>query len=152
MGFQGMPVSSSLRRYTSRREPDRLLHAILDTAEVRTGRVDLSPPTEWLQLSVIALAEGASMRPHVHDPRPAGRAPASVTQEAWVVVRGRVQARLYDEDRALLDEATLTAGQVLVTFRGGHAFHGAEGGTILVECKNGPYEGRDYTAFEGAAP
>ncbi len=138
-----------VRRFTSPREPERVLHAIVDTAEVTEGRVDVSAPKEWLQLSVIALAEGASMRPHVHNPRPADRSPASVTQEAWLVVRGCVHARLYDEDRALLAEATLPAGHVLMTFAGGHAFHGAERGTLLVECKNGPYEGRDYTAIEG---
>jgi hypothetical protein len=40
---------------------------------------------------------------------------------------------------------------MLVTFHGGHSFFGAEEGTLLLECKNGPFTGRAYTPFEERA-
>jgi cupin fold WbuC family metalloprotein len=147
-GVSAESPDGSTRRFLSRNAAGRILHAVVDTTRTTGHRTDVSPPAEWLQLSVIALGDGASMRPHTHNPRSAERAPASVTQEAWLVLRGSIQVSLYDEDAAFLEELTLAAGHILVTFYGGHAFAGAQPGTLLVECKNGPYEGRDYTAFE----
>jgi len=37
---------------------------------------------------------------------------------------------------------------MLVTFYGGHALEGGTAGALMIECKNGPYLGRDYTVFE----
>jgi hypothetical protein len=141
-----------VRRYMSRKNPERLLHAIVDPSRADKGRVDISPAEEWLQLSVIALDAGGSIRPHTHDVRPlTPQASAWVTQEAWFVVRGSIRIRLYDEDHGLLEETTLDAGRMLVTFHGGHSFFGAEEGTLLLECKNGPFTGRAYTPFEERA-
>jgi cupin fold WbuC family metalloprotein len=137
----------------SRKTPDRLLHAIVDPSFLRQGRVDVSPSQEWLQLSLIALDAGGSIRPHTHDVKPlkTDDAPNWLTQEAWVVMRGSVRIRLYDEDHERLDELTLDAGRLVVTFHGGHSFFGAEPGTLLLECKNGPFTGRAYTPFEESA-
>jgi hypothetical protein len=146
------PNSGTVRRYTSSKVPGRLLHAIVDTSRAGQGRVDVSPAEEWLQLSIITLDAGGSIRPHTHDVRPlTEKASAWVTQEAWLVLRGSIRVRLYDEDHGLLEETSLDAGRMLVTFHGGHAFSGAEQGTLLLECKNGPFTGRAYTAFEERA-
>ncbi len=146
------PNVDVVRRYTSSKIPNRLLHAIVDTSRAGQGRTDVSPAEEWLQLSIIMLDAGGSIRPHTHDVRPlTEKASAWVTQEAWLVLRGSLQVRLYDEDHGLLEETTIDAGRMLVTFHGGHAFFGAEQGTLLLECKNGPFTGRAYTAFEERA-
>jgi cupin fold WbuC family metalloprotein len=143
-----MTPPSDVRRFHSRRDPARLMHAVVITsAGAPAARLDVTPPEEWLQLSVIPLADGAAMRPHAHDARQAG-APADVTQEAWIVLRGALAVQLFDDDRTLLHETTLSAGDALVTFRGGHTFQVVQPGTVIIECKNGPYLGRDYTAFE----
>ena len=147
-----MTNSGCVRRFMSKRKPDRLLHAIVDPSTAPLGRVDVSPAEGWLQLSVIVLAEGASIRPHTHDihPPPDAESPW-VTQEAWLVWRGSIRVRLYDEDHVLLEETTIDAGRILVTFHGGHAFYAAEPQTLLVECKNGPFRGRAYTVFDEIA-
>lgn len=133
----------------SSRDAAQLLHAIVDTREIDTGRFDISPPTERLQVSVVALKEGAAVRAHIHQPRAMLTPQLSfLTQESWIIVRGAITVRLYDEDNGFIAVERLTAGQLLVSFHGGHAFDQAEPNTIMVECKNGPYEGRDYSVIE----
>ena len=48
---------------------------------------------------------------------------------------------------SLLKSATLSAGWLLVTFRGGHGFSAVADDTTIIECKLGPYIGRDYEFF-----
>lgn len=144
-----MSMTLPVRRFLSSRDPAQLLHAIVDTREVVTGRVDVSPPTERLQLSVVALKEGASVPPHIHQPRAKSAALVPfLTQESWIILRGAINVRLYDEDGHCIAVEKLTAGQLLVSFHGGHAFDQAELNTLIIECKNGPYEGRDYSVIE----
>ena len=144
-----MPFTPPVRRFLSSRDPAQLLHAIVDTREVVTGRVDVSPPTERLQLSVVALKEGASVPPHIHQPREKSSSQLPfLTQESWIVLRGGINVRLYDENGNFIAVEKLAAGQLLVSFHGGHAFDQAELNTVIIECKNGPYEGRDYSLIE----
>jgi len=142
-------VGTIARLFNSRHTPSRLLHAVVDAANATAPRTGVSPPSELLQLCVLVLPDGASIVPHEHGPL--ASTPASQdarTQEAWIILKGSVRARLFDEDRNLMSTEVVGAGEILVTFRGGHAFDSAEPGTVLVELKNGPYLGRDYVAFE----
>jgi hypothetical protein len=144
--------SPGVRLFSSPKDPELLLHAIVDSSRAEPGRVDISPVSEWLQLSMITLAAGASLRPHAHVVRDL---PSGITrpgQEAWIVLRGSIGIRLFDEAHALIAETTLEAGHLLVTFHGGHAFHAAGENTVLIECKLGPYEGRDYVGFDAPSP
>jgi quercetin dioxygenase-like cupin family protein len=133
-------------------EPDRLLHAIVRTSIAGSSRLNVSPPQAHLQVSLVPLEHGASVGPHIHDrPAPPDGSP-HFTQEAWIILRGAVRVSLYDERRTLIENAQLSVGDVLVTFHGGHAFHDAHHDTLLLECKNGPYRGPDYTKFDHPGP
>jgi hypothetical protein len=133
-------------------EPDRVLHVILKTSIAGSSRLDVSPPQAHLQVSLVPLDHDASVGPHIHDrPAPPDVSP-QLTQEAWIILRGAVRVSLYDERRTLIENAQLSAGDVLVTFHGGHAFHDAHQDTLLLECKNGPYRGPDYTRFDEPDP
>lgn len=145
------PDQPCVRRFRSKREPGRTLHAILDSSLTSPGRADASPAEEWLQVSMLTFEEGASLGPHEHLTRSLSSVAESTRpgQEAWIVLRGSVNIRLYDEDRSLIEDTVLSAGHVLVTLHGAHAFRNAERGTVMVECKLGPYLGRDYTEFDG---
>jgi hypothetical protein len=123
-------------------EPNVLLHVIMDTSATGSDRVDLSASGEFLQMSVVPLAAGREIKPHRALSRAVGG--EGPGQEAWIVVRGSIEVGLYDIDRTFLKSAVLTAGWMLVTFRGGHAFQTLSDSTTLIECKVGPYVGRDY--------
>jgi hypothetical protein len=123
-------------------DPSMLLHVIINTAAVSSDRVDLSPSEEFLQLSVVSLKAGRGVKPHRALPRRLGG--DGPVQESWIVMRGAIDVRLFDLDGSLLKSATLSAGWLLVTLRGGHGFSAVADDTIIIECKLGPYVGRDY--------
>lgn len=123
-------------------DPSMLLHVIVNTAAVSSDRVDLSPSEEFLQLSVVPLKAGRALKPHRALPRPlGGHAPV---QESWIVMRGAIDVSLFDVDGSPLATRSLTAGWLLVTFRGAHGFSTVDDDTTIIECKLGPYIGRDY--------
>ncbi|MBX7134668.1 MAG: hypothetical protein K1X67_18525 [Fimbriimonadaceae bacterium] len=129
-------------------EPERLLHVVFDGTEPLDSRTDLSDPQEWLQVSVLNFAPAKTVGPHLHNAREQhGSARVCTTQEAWIVLRGEITAGLFDLDHRPLGEETLLPGHVLVTFGGGHSLQCGRLGAMLVECKNGPYLGRDHTSF-----
>ncbi len=137
-----------MNKIYSKVEPGRLLHVICDTNEPLENRADLSEPQQWLQVSVMNLPPAKKVGPHIHNAR-AEAAPTipGITQECWIVLRGEIKAGLFDLDRSPLGQHALLPGQILVTFNGGHSLECGSAGARLIECKNGPYLGRDYTAF-----
>jgi mannose-6-phosphate isomerase-like protein (cupin superfamily) len=135
----------------SKTEAGRLLHAIVDTREPIENRLDVCEGAQWLQVSVLNIAPGKKVSPHIHQPRsqppPGGH---GITQECWIVLRGEIKIRLFDLDHSPLHQQTLSPGHLLMTFYGGHALECGSSGALMIECKNGPYLGRDYTVFESA--
>jgi cupin fold WbuC family metalloprotein len=137
-----------MNKILSQAEPGRVLHVIVDAATPFDGRIDLSTPNEPIQVSAIAIPPGKKVNPHIHNPRSQeGVTGAPITQECWIVLRGQIEVSLFDLDRKPLRQQSLSQGSILVTFYGGHSLEGAAEGAVIVECKNGPYLGRDYTAF-----
>jgi len=134
-----------VQRIMSAGDPQRVLHVVVRTHEITGGRLNVSDPQEWLQMSVLQLSPTQAMVPHYHHGRPPEAPAAAVTQETWIVMRGGLDVRLFDENHQLVESTHLGAGDLLATFGGGHAFDRPEPATVIVECKNGPYLGRDYT-------
>jgi len=64
------------------------------------------------------------------------------TQEAWIVVSGQLQVQVFDTDDTFVEQLTLTAGQCMTLFRGGHTFTVLTDNTVIFEIKNGPYYGQ----------
>lgn len=136
----------SFQSIYSKVQPDNLLHVVMNALEAGSARTDLSPPDKFLQTSVIPLPLGKKIAPHIQNPRaPSGG--ASVTQESWVVMKGKLRVRLFDVDKAFLHETVLLPGFLLVTYSGGHSLECLEEGTVILEYKNGPYLGRDFETF-----
>lgn len=137
----------SFQAIYSRVEPARLLHVVCDALGGGADRIDVSPTEQHLQVSVIPLAAGRQVRPHIHQPRVTPPPQSVITQESWLVLRGRIRVRLFDLDQALLEECELGPGSFLVTYGGGHALECLEENTVMLEYKNGPYLGRDFKTF-----
>jgi hypothetical protein len=140
-----------LNKIYSKSEPGRLLHVILDTNEPFENRLDVCDPGQWLQVSVLKLPAAKKVNPHIHQPRAADpSASGGITQECWIILGGEIKIRLFDLDQTLLHQQALSRGHMLVTFYGGHALECGTDGAMMIECKNGPYLGRDYTVFESS--
>ena len=137
-----------MQQIFSKIAPTQLLHVLVKTDEVAESRANLSEDSQGLQVSVVQLSKGRQVAPHIHNPRTRREPlPLDITQECWMVVRGLLRVKLFDLDRTLLQDTTLGANWLLVTFQGGHALECLEEPATMVECKNGPYLGRDYTSF-----
>ena len=125
-----------------------LLLAINRRSEIREDRIDLCPEDQLLQISTKALTKDASFRPHKHNRL---MRTTNTTNEAWIILKGSVEARLWDIDDQLILKTVLGEGDCAVVFSAGHGFKVLEEGTILYEVKNGPYYSllKDKSFIEG---
>ena len=107
-------------------------------ATARAEREGPDDPKQILQSACKRLPASKQFRLHAH--LDVARTTKG-TQEAWVVISGRVRVRVLDVDDTLLVETVLSEGDCLVTFRGGHGMTVLEE-ALLYEFKNGPYLGQ----------
>ena len=129
-------------------DPDSgiLLHEffLLDQSNFATQdleRVDLSQPHEFLQGAMIRIPPEHTFRAHRHLERE--RAFSNLrAQETWIVIAGAVEVDYYSEAGVFLQTASLGAGDVSISYRGGHGYRTLESRTLVYEFKSGPYEGQ----------
>lgn len=62
------------------------------------------------------------------------------TPEVLIVKSGKMKTTFYDDNRVTIGEETLSSGDIIILFKGGHGFEMIED-TILIEVKQGPYLG-----------
>lgn len=127
-----------MKKIYSKVEPDLLCHIVYRLQDITEGRIDITDPKEYLQISAMNLNAGKTFRPHKHITQERN---TTITQESWLVVAGSVKAILYDIDDTILEEAVLFAGDLSVTFIGGHNYLILEDQTKIYEYKTGPYNG-----------
>jgi len=128
-------------------DPDSglLLHEVIRPTAVtesilKLNRVDFSEPEEFLQGALIEIPANHSFRPHVHLERERSFSDLRA-QESWVVIRGEVSVDYYSDNGVLLITENLRAGDVTITFRGGHGYRTLTSDALVYEFKSGPYEG-----------
>ncbi len=122
----------------SKKIENKLIFSLLRGSDITNYRTDLSPESEYLQVCGRSMDSGTKVPPHRHLETIRN---TNLTQEAWVVLKGRIKARFYDVDDTFLCERELISGDVIVLFRGGHSLEVLEDDTIFYEFKNGPYFG-----------
>lgn len=110
-----------------------------DLDKTRDFRFDVAPEDQFIQVSALRLEAGKTFRPHKHIWKEAPE-PEVVAQESWCVMKGRVKAHFYDLDDSLLGEYELSAGDISLTFEGGHSYTILEDAKVY-EYKTGPYQG-----------
>jgi len=115
-----------------------LLLVINRRKDIGEDRLDLSPSEEYLQCATKVLKQGSKFKPHRHNKL---NRTTDLTQEAWVVLDGKIRAKFYDLDDSLAMDTQLTNGDCAIVFKAGHGFEVLEDDTILYEFKTGPYYG-----------
>ncbi len=127
-----------MEKIYSTREPERLLF-VIQRSNTFTGREDLTSAQEPLQVMSISPEKDTVIPAHKHNPQDRV---TKTTQEAIVVVKGKIESTLYDiDDTTILKTTILESGDCCITLGGGHSHRILEEGTQLYECKNGPYNG-----------
>ena len=124
----------------SKIEPTTLLHIIHKANDFFQNRVDLVDADQPLQVSALVAHKGKTFRPHKHI---YCEKTTTTTQESWVVIKGKVQAILYDLDDQIIAKEILEPGDVSITLRGGHNYLMLEDNTFVYEYKTGPYLGQE---------
>jgi hypothetical protein len=128
-----------MEKIYSKIEKDILLHIVNRLDEI-SGRTNIAPDEEFLQLASIEMYAGQTFKPHKHIIL---EKMTNMAQESWVVIRGRVKCILYDLDDSIIAEPILMPGDCSMTFRGGHNYLSLEDDTIVYEYKTGPYLGQE---------
>tara|TARA_R110000824_G_scaffold167926_2_gene344995 strand:+ start:3345 stop:3761 length:417 start_codon:yes stop_codon:yes gene_type:complete len=129
-----------MQKIYSKIDPNLLLLVINRKGEIDIQRTDLSPAEQYMQVATKKLAKNTFFKPHKHNHL---ERTTTTTQEAWVFLDGKVNAKFWDIDDGLIYETILLAGDCAVVFHGGHSFEVLEDNTILYEFKNGPYYGTE---------
>lgn len=120
-------------------ESGTLMLTINRSWEISEKRTDVTPESEYLQISTKVLSKNVSFRPHKHNKL---ERHTTTTQEAWIILRGAIKAKFWDLDDTVLYETVLRDGDCAVVYKAGHSFEVLQEGTILYEVKNGPYFGQ----------
>ena len=126
------------KKIYSKIEPDKILLSMIRLREINETRNDISPDEEFIQASGMILNSDFKVKAHKHKYQ---TRVTTLTQEAWVVIRGKIKAKFFDLDDKLIFETTLRDGDCVSIFRGGHSLEVIDNNTIFYEFKNGPYNG-----------
>lgn len=91
---------------------------------------------ESLQASQMDYHSGKSFKVHQHklNPRKIG-----YTQEALIVIYGKIEVSVYNEHHALLEKVILKAGDIILLYRGYHGLVIVNDNSIFYEIKAGKF-------------
>tara|TARA_R110002020_G_scaffold207313_4_gene412825 strand:- start:7294 stop:7707 length:414 start_codon:yes stop_codon:yes gene_type:complete len=124
----------------SKIDPEKIILTMIKKEEISGSRQNLTPDEEFMQAGVKLTKLDDFFKPHRHlDCNKI----VSTTQEAWVILDGRIEGTFYDLDDSLLCSFEMGSGDCAVIYRGGHSLKVLEDNTILYEFKNGPYYGTE---------
>lgn len=140
-------MSTTSRQQILDPETGELLHEIIRPALVASGisalrREDFSNPEEFLQGALIEIPAGHSFAPHVHLERERSFTNLRA-QETWIVMSGQVEVTYFTDGGIFIAKEVISAGEVSITFRGGHGYRTLSSDARVYEFKTGPYEGQE---------
>jgi len=120
-------------------EANKKIYAIFGNInEVDYGVTFIGSPEEGLQFAVLRCRKGKFFQPHIHKHRPRT---IKQTQESFFILKGKVKAFIFDENKKLIHEQVMMPGQFVISYRGGHGFEILKGRTIIIENKLGDFIG-----------
>lgn len=126
----------------------KLLARHITPNDIKPGLTSLTNDDEFLQIvSWGHYEKNKYLQDHWHNEfeRTAKR-----TYEAVYVVKGSIEARLFDLDLNLVETLTVGQGEMLILMESAHGYTVLEEDTTVLEFKNGPFMGvdRDKTKFQ----
>jgi cupin fold WbuC family metalloprotein len=122
-----------------------LIAKVFFLKKLKKERNDVCPNDEFIQLSAQVLEKGRIIKAHSHLRI---QRKSNITQEIWLVFKGKIEASIFDLNKEIIKKIILEAGDCLVLFRGGHGFKNLDKNTIFYEIKTGPYYGKEKDTRE----
>lgn len=116
--------------------------------DIKPGLISFSNDDEFLQVVAWGHYEkGKYLQDHWHNEfeRTAAR-----TYEAVYVVKGAIEARIFDLDLVPVETFAVKQGEILILLESAHGYTILEDDTTVIEIKNGPFMGveKDKTKFQ----
>ena len=109
--------------------------------DIKPGLNFFSKDEEFIQVGVWGHYEkDKELKAHIHNTveRMANR-----TYEALYVIKGALEAVIYDMDETPVETLQVRQGEILVLLESGHGYFIKEEDTNVLEIKNGPYLGAE---------
>ena len=109
-------------------------------SDIKEGLNFYSNDDEFIQVGAWNYDNGKRLLGHIHNEvdRNVNR-----TCEVLYVIKGSLEARIYDLSENLLETFVVGQGEILVLLECGHGYTILSDGTKVIEIKNGPYLGAD---------
>ena len=134
-----------MEKIYSKADKDVLLAIATTFQDFNVPRNETVPSSEFIQGAMMRVNNGGKFRPHKHIWKPFNSQyeyNQTKTQECWIVIRGLIEAVIYDIDDTVIKKVKLTEGSAIFLLHGGHTFQSLEDHTCIWELKTGPYEGQ----------
>lgn len=113
----------------------------ITSEDINPGLNFFSKDSDFIQVGVWGHYEkDKELKSHIHNNvnRVANR-----TYETLYIIKGSIEATIYDLNENFVDKFAVNKGDILVLLESGHGYTIKEDDTIVLEVKNGPYLGAD---------
>lgn len=120
---------------------ETVLTRLIAESDAESGLNFFSKDSDFIQAGIWKNYEkGKTLSAHIHNmvERSANR-----TYELLYIIRGCIEASIYDLDGNYIDKMTVQQGEILILLECGHGYTIMEEDTTVLEVKNGPYLGAD---------
>jgi hypothetical protein len=112
-----------------------LFAAIVDLESIQEGAFPVTDPTSAIQLLLMNRKKDHVVAKHTHKKI---TKTTQQPQEAIVVMKGAIEASIFDEQGILIEKPRVTAGQCLLMLKGGHEVRVIED-ALMYAFKDGPF-------------
>ena len=119
-------------------DKDTLIAIVGSFEDASYGNNFVTEPGLPMQLGVMRLNKG-QVQNHIHKVR--NRQMKTISNEFHMVIRGKVFVSLFDCSKNLITKITLIPGMFCMLFNGGHGYEVIKDDTVMIEVKNGSFEG-----------
>jgi hypothetical protein len=115
---------------------NELLAIIHKKDDWKEGLDFLTRDEDYLQAGTWWYQEGQNLKAHIHIEN---KREIPVTQEAVIVMNGKLEIYLYGSEKNIVHTETLDAGDMAVMLGGGHGYKILSNDTKVIEVKGGQF-------------
>ena len=117
-----------------------ILARYIPASSWKEGLSFFSKDDEYIQTGTWKYNKGKELLAHIHNE---AERKISRTQEVIYVVKGKIEASIYDLKGSFVEKIIVNAGDFLILLNSGHGYLILEDDTQVLEIKNGPYLGAE---------
>ncbi len=104
--------------------------------EWKDGLDFLTEDNDYIQVGTWWYNSGKNLNPHKHKEN---KREVLLTQEAVIVMKGKIMVILFGNDNTVIHEEMLECGDIGVMLKGGHGYKILEDYTKVIEVKSGQF-------------